>query len=447
MTAPSLDPLRDWLEHQGDYFLSLRQNGQLALAIFLALFAVVFFVGAYRQRARIARARARIPLSIGGWGTRGKSGTERLKAAVFHGLGYEISVKTTGCEAMLIHSVPDEPPHEIFIFRSYDKSTIWEQRDIVETAAALRSEVFMWECMALQPEFVELLQHDWMRDDYVTLTNAFPDHEDVQGPAGADVAQCITSFIPRRSTLFTSEINFLPLFDQRARERGTRMHAVPARAGDLLAEDLLALFPYSEHPRNIALVARLSEELGLDRHLAIATMAEHVVPDLGVLKAYPPACVRGRVLRFINGMSANERTGFLNNWQRMALDRKDADASPGEAVISVVNNRWDRVARSEVFGRITVEDAVADAHVLIGTNLRGLRRYIADALDRYCATIEVVIADDLAAPAGAARARDRLARLLARVRIPAPRPERILDRIDLYAAGAGLALATQHRAS
>jgi poly-gamma-glutamate synthase PgsB/CapB len=437
--------LRGWLEGQVDYFLSLRENGQLALALFLVGFAVVFFVGAYRKRARIARARAQLPLSIGGWGTRGKSGTERLKAAVFHGLGYEVSVKTTGCEAMLIHSVPEEPPHEIFIFRSYDKATIWEQRDVVETAAALRSEVFLWECMALQPEFVELLQHDWMHDDLVTLTNAFPDHEDVQGPSGADVADCITAFIPYASTLITSEVNFLPLFDQRARERGTELHAVPPRAGDLIAEDLLALFPYDEHPRNIALVARMAEQLGVDRHLAIATMAEHVVPDLGVLKTYPPACVRGRVLRFINGMSANERTGFLNNWHRTKLGEKDADAEPHEAVVTVVNNRWDRVARSEVFGRITVEDAVADAHVLIGTNLRGLRRYIDDALRRSCAGIEVVIADDLTTPGGAARARDRLARLLARARVPAPLPDRILARIDLYAAGAGLALAAEHR--
>ncbi len=437
----------DWLEAQADYFLSLRQNGQLALALFLVGFAVVFFVGAYRKRARIARARARIPLSIGGWGTRGKSGTERLKAAVFHGLGYEVSVKTTGCEAMLIHSVPDEAPHEIFIFRSFDKATIWEQRDVTETAAALESEVFLWECMALQPEFVELLQHDWMNDDLVTLTNAFPDHEDVQGPAGADVADCISAFIPYESTLITSEVNFLPLFEQRARERGTALHAVSPRDGDLIAEDLLALFPYSEHPRNIALVARMAGELGVDRHLAIATMAEHVVPDLGVLKTYPPACVRGRVLRFINGMSANERTGFLNNWHRTGLGDKDVDAAPHEAVVTVVNNRWDRVARSEVFGRITVEDAVADAHVLIGTNLRGLGQYIDDALRRHGAGIEVAIAGDLDAPDGAARARDRLARLLARARVPSPRPEHVLARIELYAAGAGLELTAEHRAS
>jgi len=435
----------DWLEGQASYFLSLRANGQLALAVFLAGFAVFFFASAYWKRSRIAKARAAIPLTIGGWGTRGKSGTERLKAAMFHGLGYEVAVKTTGCEAMLIHSVPDEVPHEIFLFRSFDKSTIWEQRDVVETAAALNSEVFLWECMALQPEFVELLQHDWMRDDFVTLTNAFPDHEDIQGPAGVDVAFCISSFIPKSSTLLTSELDFLPLFEQRARERHTRVHAVAPYAGDLIADDLLALFPYDEHPRNIALVADTAEKLGLDRNLAIATMAEHVVPDIGVLKTYPPARVRGRVLRFINGMSANERTGFLNNWNRTGLAAKNIETMPAETIITVVNNRWDRVSRSEVFARIMVEDAVVDAHVLIGTNLRGLKRYVNEALRRQVATFEVVIEDDRTFPGGEARARDRLAALLARLRVPTPQPARIVERIDTYAAGAGLAVAPAAR--
>ena len=417
------------------YFLSLAGNGQLALAIFLVGFAVLFFVGAYRKRASIARARAKLPLSIGGWGTRGKSGTERLKAALFHGLGYEVTVKTTGCEAMLIHSVPDQPPHEIFIFRSYDKSTIWEQRDTVENAAALGSEVFLWECMALQPEFVRLLQQDWMRDDYVTLTNAFPDHEDVQGPTGADVAECISAFIPKGSQLITSEQEFLPLFRQRAQERDTHLDALGPHDGDLIASDVLALFPYNEHPRNIALAAKLADHLGIDRDLAVATMAEHVVPDLGVLKTYPAACVRGRTLSFINGMSANERTGFLNNWNRMALGAKDVETMPGETIVTVVNNRWDRVARSEVFARIIVEDAIVDAHVLIGTNLRGLRRYIDEALRRYCASIEVAIESDRE---GAALS--RLAALMARQRVPVPAPERIVERVELYASGAGLAV-------
>jgi poly-gamma-glutamate synthase PgsB/CapB len=441
---PSLPEVTDWLERQGSYFATLQGNGQLALALFLVGFALLFFIGAYRKRARIDRARKQIPLTIGGWGTRGKSGTERLKAAVFHGLGYEVAVKTTGCEAMLIHSVPDEAPHEIFIFRSYDKATIWEQRDTLETAAALGSEVFLWECMALQPEFVELLQKDWMRDDLVTLTNAFPDHEDVQGPTGADVAECISKFIPHDSTLITSEVNFLPVFAEQCKQRGTTLCVTTPRSAELIADDLLALFPYAEHPRNIALVADLAEQLGIDRHLAIATMAEHVVPDLGVLKAYPTACVRGRALRFSNGMSANERTGFLNNWERMGFGTKDVE-DPREAVVTVVNNRWDRVARSEVFARIMVEDCVVDAHVIIGTNLRGLRRYIDEALRRYVDAIEIAIPDDLRTPDGGERALQRLARQLARLRIPLPAPATIRARIEAYAAAGGFAIDARRR--
>ena len=128
--------------------------------------------------------RAAIPLVIGGWGTRGKSGTERLKAGLLQGIGYECLVKTTGCEAMFIHALPGVPAREVFIYRPYDKATVWEQRDVLSLARRAGAKVFLWECMALQPDLVNLLQAQWMRDDYSTITNAYPDHEDVQGPSG-----------------------------------------------------------------------------------------------------------------------------------------------------------------------------------------------------------------------------------------------------------------------
>jgi poly-gamma-glutamate synthase PgsB/CapB len=432
-----LHDARDWLDLHGYYFLSPSQNSQVALALFAAGFAGLFFVESWWKRRRIDRARAQIPLTIGGWGTRGKSGTERLKAALFHGLGHEVFVKTTGCESMIIHSVPDEPARELFIFRSYDKATIWEVRDTLELAATLGSEIYLWECMALLPKYVELLQRSWVRDDLVTLTNAYPDHEDIQGPAGVNIAECISAFIPERGTCITSEVNFLPLFADAARERGTRLVAVAPTTADLIADDLLALFPYSEHPRNIALVARVAEEYGIDRNFAIATMAEHVVPDLGVLKVYPTARVRGRQLSFVNGMSANERTGFLNNWTRMGLGEIDAALEPERVVVTVVNNRADRVSRSEVFARIVVEDAAADAHVLIGTNLSGLQSYLRHELDQFLPDLHVVVADDLSVP-GSPQPRARLTRHLARLRVPPPDPAQASARARVYAPALGL---------
>ncbi|MBC7017839.1 hypothetical protein, partial [Salmonella enterica] len=56
-------------------------------------------------------------------------------------------------------------------------------------------------------------------------------------------------------------------------------------------------------------------------------------------------------------------------------------ADPRRWIVTVVNNRADRVARSEVFARFIVEDVAARRHVLIGTNVSGLLGFIRVALD------------------------------------------------------------------
>jgi hypothetical protein len=215
-----------------------------------------------------------------------------------------------------------------------------------------------------------------------------------------------------------------------------RLRAVIAAGWTL--RDLLALFPYEEHPRNVALVAAVAVELGLDPTLAIVTMAEHVVPDLGVLKRFGPARVRGRLLEFINGCSANERTGFLSNWRRTGCDALDLAREPDRYLITVVNNRDDRVSRSQVFARVLVEDAAADRHVIIGTNTHGLLGYVRDALDEFLAREVVVRPEDLAlGTAGSAAAHARLDALLARLRVVPGEPAALAGQLEIFARGAG----------
>ncbi len=429
-----LDAVRDWLEANLPYFTSMAQNNQTALAAFLATAAIQYVSTAYVKRRHLERARASFALSIGGWGTRGKSGTERIKAALFHGLGFDVFVKTTGCEAMMLHAPPTGKPLEIFVYRPYDKATIWEQYNLALLARRLGPDVFLWECMALNPRYVNLLEHDWMRDDMVTLTNAYPDHEDIQGPAGINVAQVISQYIPKYSTLFTSEVNFLPLFAEVCRERKTRLFPVGERDGDLIANDMLAIFPYNEHPRNIALVSRMAQELGIDPTLSMVAMAENVIADLGVLKTYPMVRVRGRIMWFVNGCSANERTGCLNSWRRMNLDKIDSENAPEDLVISVVNNRADRIARSEVFARVIVRDVDVDRHVLIGTNIKGLLHFIETALSVYLSEIQIVQAEDLTqGDAALEQPRKRLRHQLGRLRIPVPTTLAAMRRLEIYA--------------
>ncbi|MEO5331496.1 MAG: hypothetical protein H7839_05685 [Magnetococcus sp. YQC-5] len=371
--------MTDQLLRLRDYFFSVYENTLFELVIFTVCATLFFFVRHIYLSQKMQRIRARLPLVIGGWGTRGKSGVERLKAALINALGHSVVSKTTGCEAMFLHGHPFRSLREMFLFRPYDKATIWEQFNVSNLAQQLKTEVMLWECMALTPDYVQQLQRHWMRDDFSTITNTFPDHEDIQGPAGINIPGVMTCFIPHQGRLLTSEQQMLPILRQGASGLATEVTSVTWLESGMLAPDVLERFSYQEHPDNIALVLALAEELGVERDFALKEMADRVVPDLGVLKTYPVAEVYGRRLQFVNGMSANERFGTLSNWNRLGFDKQDYQAEPGVWITTVVNNRADRVARSRVFAGILTDDIEADRFFLIGSNLNGLVGYIETA--------------------------------------------------------------------
>ncbi|AKT36952.1 capsule biosynthesis protein CapB [Chondromyces crocatus] len=380
-SALSAPILPVWIESFVSYLVSPSGNTPVHLAwVVWVILAFLVLRNAWVMGV-IERARYGIPISVGGWGTRGKSGSERLKAALFHALRFDVVVKTTGCEAMFIHAMRDLPAGEIFIYRPYDKATIWEQRNILVAARNLRCQVFLWECMALQPLFVDTLCSEWMQDEITTLTNAYPDHEDIQGPGGEDVARVIARFMPTEGLSLTTEEQMLPLLKDAAKTRNTNLISIPPVESDLIPVDLLDRLPYQEHPRNISLILTLAEHFGIDYEWALVEIADHVILDLGVLKTYPTVSYRGRKLTFSNGMSANERAGFMSNWIRLAYDKHDPDEPPGRATVMVVNNRADRVARSRVFAQIIVEDIGIDHVILINTNLGGMMQFITEGLD------------------------------------------------------------------
>ncbi len=397
------------LQNLEDYFFSVYENTLFHLGVFVLLVSGYFFTRHVVLNKMMRRARNKIPLVIGGWGTRGKSGTERLKAALFNALGYSVVSKTTGCEAMFLHSPTFGPLREMFLFRPYDKATIWEQFDVVTMSQKLNCDVFLWECMGLTPSYVHVLQRDWMRDDIATITNTYPDHEDLQGPAGYDIPRVMTNFIPRKSILITSEEQMLPVLSDSARQLNTRLRSVGWLQAGLICDDVLQRFPYEEHPYNIALVLEMADELGIERDFALKEMADNVVPDLGVLKTFPVVNLQGRQLEFINGMSANERFGALGNWSRMQMDQHDLSLDADIWITTIINNRSDRVARSQVFANIMVQDIAVDRHILIGDNLQGLLGYIHDAWNSQ----QLSLFTD-----GQSRALERLQSMAIQLRVP-----------------------------
>jgi hypothetical protein len=224
---------------------------------------------------RTRAAREALPLTIGNWGTRGKSSVARLQAALFEGLGYPVLCKTTGSEASVLYSGPGRSSRRLLSYRPLDKVSIFEHAESMRLAQSLGAKVFVWECMALRPEYVDQVQHRWTQDDLCTITNAHADHEDVQGPTGRDVAEVIASFLPKDTLAISTEHEMRPILQEAAHRQGTTIKWVSEEELLAIPSDALDALPYQEHPANFALVLSVAEALGCDAEEAGHLIATH----------------------------------------------------------------------------------------------------------------------------------------------------------------------------
>ncbi|CAM4013628.1 poly-gamma-glutamate synthase PgsB [Pseudoalteromonas byunsanensis] len=360
-----------------EYAYSVYQNTLSQLVFFVVTFCAYFWGRHLYVSRKIIKNRNAIAVSIGGWGTRGKSGTERLKAALFSALALRCITKTTGCEAMMIYCKITGEQYEIPIFRPFNKATIWEQSDILEFAKSVHADVFLWECMGLTPRYVKILRR-WMKDNFVTITNAYPDHEDILGPSGVDVAREMSAFVGENTQIFTCEQTMAPVLESAAKDKGSTLIQVHWGDGFQITPEVRALYPYDEHPDNIALVCKMAQYIGINKDFVFKATAEHIVPDIGVLQHFSTAQVGKLTQSFVNGMSANERLATLENWQRLELQK--VSQQPHIQTIALINNRDDRVARSKVFAHIMAEDICFDYLVVVGTNIGGFATYLRTAV-------------------------------------------------------------------
>ncbi len=368
---------------------SISTNSPRDLAITAGVLGVAMMTRMNHNRRLINRSRSQIPLVIGGWGTRGKSGTARLKAALFEGLGIPYFCKTTGSDATCLHAPSRGKGVELKVFRPYDKVSIWEHATAMSQAHKIGARVFIWECMGLRPEYVEQLQHVWTNDDISTITNAHSDHEDLQGPTGRDVAEVIAGFIPHNSLAITTEHEMAPILRDQASRVNTPLVEVSSIDTEVIPRDLLARISYNEHPSNVSLVMSMAEQLGIDPIESLILMADCVTPDLGSLKTTPPMRHLGRFLLFTNGMSANQTTGLISNWRRSGFDQHNPLERPDQFMVTIINNRADRVSRSKAFAHEIVHNLNAHRHFIVGEHPLTFVKFVQEELDNNLAQLSL----------------------------------------------------------
>lgn len=305
----------------------------------------------------------RIPYRIHVNGTRGKSSVTRLIGAGLRAGGYNTITKVTGTYPRMVL----QDGTEIGIPRK-EKANILEQLKIVGFCAEKKAEVLLIECMALQPNFQRITEHQMIRATHGVITNIRLDHLDVMGPTLGDVASALAGTVPRNAKVFTAEDRMVDVLVKRAQQLDSEVFVADKES--VTSYDMEG-FTYFEHPENVALALLVCEEMSVDRGVALKAM-KRTIPDEGVLRKYVHRH-QDHTIHFYNALAANDPESSLMIWKQIRS---------GEGVdkqyIIVLNSRKDRKDRSGQLVEM-VSTCAFDYLALTGENSAQVRQMALNA--------------------------------------------------------------------
>lgn len=324
----------------------------IMLALWLAL--VGYLLLESQLHIRVLR---KIPCRVHVNGTRGKTSVVRLIAAGLRAGGKRVFAKTSGT----MTSVTDNNGDEFPVFR-FSNPNIIEQLRVLRRLAKSDPEIVVMECMALQPRFQALTELQMVRATHGVITNARPDHLDVMGPTGHDVALALAGSTPVNARLFTGAREHVEVLRMAAEERGSTIREVSDGEIASVTVETLRQFRYQEHAENVALALNVCEEIGVDRDTALAGMIG-LEAELGATQIH---CLdfHGRELVFVNAFAANDPDSTRRIWESMVARFTEEQ---GYTRIAVVNCRADRPQRSAQIAVAAAQWSRTDHFIVIGS--------------------------------------------------------------------------------
>ncbi len=324
----------------------------LALAGVLVAYGVVEFI---RHRILLSR----IPIRIHVNGSRGKSSVTRLITAGLRAGGMKVFAKTTGSSAKFVF--PDGTESHM---PRVGAPNIHEMVYTVGKGVRARAKACVIECMAVRPDLQWVCEHRMLRSTHGVITNVRPDHLEVMGPTQRDVAVALSSTIPEKGVVFTSERTHFDVFREKAQSLETEIVQVDPDAVSL--EDLSG-FSYTEHRENVALAVEVCRRLGVAKETALEGM-HSAVPDVGALQIYRLK-LADKEVDFVHALAANDPHSILTIWKNLEFNALD----PSKIVI-LLNLRSDRLHRSGQLVELIVNELEASKYVLVGTHTRLIYR-------------------------------------------------------------------------
>ena len=271
---------------------------------FLGTIVLILILIGYIERANHQHVVSNIPLRIHVNGTRGKSSVTRLIAAGLRAGGMRTFAKTTGTAPRIIDSKGKDR-----IIHRLRSASIGEQIKLLRLFSKEKPDAVVMECMAVQPEYQWISEHQMIQSHIGVITNARPDHLEEMGPTIDDVKKSLGNTIPYNGKIVLGEKIIIVSVSDVTALRSTKFFVADVNK---ITDSQLAGFSYIEHPQNIAIALKVCKELGIDQETALNGM-QNSNPDPGALVINNIDFGTGKIY-FINSMAANDPVSTLQIW-------------------------------------------------------------------------------------------------------------------------------------
>ena len=324
---------------------------------FLGTIVLILILIGYVERANHQQVISNIPLRIHVNGTRGKSSVTRLIAAGLRAGGIRTFAKTTGTAPRIIDS--DGKDRIIHRLRS---ASIGEQIKLMRLFSKESPDAIVMECMAVQPEYQWISEHQMIQSHIGVITNARPDHLEEMGPTLDDVKKSLSNTIPYNGKVVLGERNIVSSVSDIAEDRNTEYY-VPDE--NTITDKQLAGFSYVEHPQNIAIALQVCNELGIANDIALYGM-QNAQPDPGALVIKNFDFGNG-LINFINSMAANDPVSTLQIWNIIK------NKYPAKNYYSIyLNCRDDRRSRTQLLLELIYKQIKPQKAIIRGKKIQSL---------------------------------------------------------------------------
>lgn len=305
-----------------------------------------------------------IPVRIHVNGTRGKSSVTRLIAAGLRAGGVRTLAKVTGTLPRII----DENGLEIPIVRLHPTNII-EQTKVFRYFSKHKPDAIVIECMAVQPMYQWICEHQFVHATVGVITNSRMDHVIEMGPSIQNITNSLANTVPQNAPLFTAEdkAEMNAIF----RKRAEKLHSeIIVTDENSVSIETMQRFSHVEHKSNVALALAICEHCGVDQETALRGMVE-AHPDPGALTVYQVEEAK-KTLYFLNALAANDPESTYVAWERSL----ELYPSVKERIL-LINTRGDRFNRSvQLIEMLAEKNVKFDKMISMGESTDMLQQHL-----------------------------------------------------------------------